>query len=241
MSPLARNPPDMKTSVLVTSVAVALAFASVAKAQTTVVSWTFETSLPATAGPFLAEGGLQANTAGTAASGVHAGTSTYSNPAGNGSSHSFSSTNWAIGDYYQFTLSTVGLTDLAIGFDQTSSSTGPRDFKLSYSTDGTSFTDVGTYTVLVNGSPNPAWNGTTLSSLYHDSFDFSSINAIENVSQVTFRLIDNSTTAVNGGTVASGGTDRIDNFTVTTVPEPGAFMALAGGVGVLALRRRRVR
>jgi hypothetical protein len=184
---------------------------------------------------------LQANTSGTAASGSHAGTSTYSNPAGNGSSHSFSSTNWAIGDYYQFTLSTIGLVDLTVGFDQTSSNTGPRDFKLSYSTDGTSFTDVGTYTVLANGTPNAAWNGTTSSSAYHESFDLSSINAIENVSQVTFRLVDNSTSAAGSGSVASGGTDRVDNFTVTTVPEPGAFMALAGGIGVLAIRRRRVR
>jgi hypothetical protein len=230
----------MKTSVLVTSVA-ALAFATAAKAQTTVVSWTFETSLPATAGPFLAEGGLQANTAGTAASGFHAGAATYSNPAGNGSSHSFSANTWAIGDYYQFTLGTTGFADLSIGFDQTSSTTGPRDFKLSYSINGTSFTDVGTYTVQVNGAPNAAWNGTTSSSVYHESFDLSSIDAIENISQVTFRLIDNSAIAENGSAVATTGTDRVDNFTVTSVPEPGAFMALAGGIGVLAIRRRRVR
>src|SRR5690349_21798851 len=71
-----------------------------------IADWTFETSVPTTAGPYVAEGGVNAAT--SFASGLHAGASVYSNPAGAGSAESFSSTAWAIGDYYQFTSSTIG-------------------------------------------------------------------------------------------------------------------------------------
>ena len=82
---------------------------TVALADPTVVAdWTFETSMPATAGPFTAEIG-----AGSAL-GFHAGTTVYSTPAGNGSAHSFSSTAWSVGDYYQFQVSTVGNPNVAL-------------------------------------------------------------------------------------------------------------------------------
>ena len=92
--------------------------------------WTFETSLPATAGPHAAEGGINAG-AGSPASGFHASASVvYSNPAGNGSAESFSSTFWSVGDYWQFSTSSVGYTDIHLAWDQASSNTGPRDFVL---------------------------------------------------------------------------------------------------------------
>src|SRR6516164_6923551 len=84
---------------------VALAGAASASADT-IASWTFETSQPVTAGPFAPEVGTGS------ALGVHSGSSTYSAPAGNGSSHSFSSTNWLVDDYYQFTLSTSNFNDI---------------------------------------------------------------------------------------------------------------------------------
>ena len=68
-----------------------LAVASSASA-TTIATWTFETSVPTTAGPFSPEVG-----AGSAI-GSHASSATvYSSPSGNGSFHSFSSTNWGVG------------------------------------------------------------------------------------------------------------------------------------------------
>ena len=142
---------------------------------TVVANWTFETSIPATAGPFAAETGTGS------ALGFHAGATTYSSPAGNGSTHSFSSTAWAVGDYYQFQTSTLGDPNVAISFDQTSSNTGPRDFILQYSTNGTSFTAFGAqYSVLANNAPNPVWNATTASPIYNFNFDLSSITAINN-------------------------------------------------------------
>ena len=186
----------------------------------TIAAWTFETSIPATAGPFTAEVGSGS------ASGYHAGAAVYSSPAGNGSSHSFSSNTWAIGDYYQFQVSTTGLSGIQLDWDQTSSNTGPRDFRLAYSTDLLTFTDINAYNVLANAAPNPVWNGTTSSSIYHFTSNLSSNTALDNMSNVYFRLIDNSTTSANNGTVAAAGTDRVDNFTVSVVPEPSSIMLL---------------
>ena len=62
---------------------------------------------------------------------------------------SFSSTAWSVGDYYQFQVSTLGDPNVALAWDQTSSTTGPRDFLLQYSTNGTTFTPFGSqYSVL---------------------------------------------------------------------------------------------
>src|SRR5262245_19793198 len=82
--------------------------------------WTFETSIPVTAGPIAAEVGTGN------ASGLHAGAAVYSSPSGNGSLHSYSANVWAVGDYWQFQSSSTGNSGLNLSWDQTSSATGPR-------------------------------------------------------------------------------------------------------------------
>jgi hypothetical protein len=204
-----------------------------------IADWTFETSQPSTAGPFSPEIGSGS------ASGSHAGASVYSTPAGNGSFHSFSSTLWAVGDYYQFSVSTLGLSNVGISFDQASSNTGPGLFAVQYSTDGTSFTTFGSnYSVLANASPNPLWNTNTTSSLFTSTVDLSSVTALNNDSTIFIRLVDTSTTSASGGTVGTGGTDRVDNFIVTAVsavPEPSALAlsGLAGIFGMVRILRRK--
>lgn len=199
----------------------------------TIANWTFETSLPASAGPLSPEVGSGS------ALGYHATTSTYSSPTGNGSSHCFSSTAWAVNDYYQFTISTLNYQNLSVSYDQTSSNTGPGQGQLEYSTDnGTSFKPVqSVYPILANASPNVAWTATTYNSAYTHSFDLSTLTDLNNATSVIFRIVDPSTLSANGGTVASGGTDRIDNFLVTgssvVVPEP-TSLSLLGGFGLLA-------
>ena len=64
--------------------------------------------------------------------------------------------------------------------------------------------------------------------------------AFDNATTITFELVDLNTVSVNGGTVATAGTDRVDNFTVVSVPEP-ATLALAGLVGLSLMLFRRQR
>jgi len=207
----------MKLKNILIGIGAALLTASAASASN-IATWTFETSLPAGApgaGVWLTNLTAEVGT-GTAA-GLHAGASTYSNPAGNGSAHSFSSTAWAVGDFYQFAVSTLGAQSIQITYDQTASGTGPGQFYLAYSTDGVNFTvaDARTNTIAVNASPNPTWSATgTRSPIYTTNYDLSAITAINNQSVVYFRVVCASTVSANGGTVASGGTCRIDNFEV---------------------------
>ena len=230
----------MKTTFIKTAFVSASLIASGASAikADVIADWTFETSVPATAGPFSPEQGSGS------ASGSHAGAAVYSSPSGNGSSHSFSSTLWAIGDYYQFQVSTLGYTGVSIQWDQTSSGTGPGTFGLFYSVNGGSYAQIGAnYTVLVNGAPNTPWSlANGYQSLYTFTPDLSSLGtALENATTVAFRLIDENTTSANNGTVGTGGTDRVDNFTVTAVPEPvNLALGVFGGVmGLVALVRSK--
>ena len=202
--------------------------------------WTFETSVPVGApgaGNFLTN--ITAEIGSGVASGFHLGASIYSNPAGNGSAESFSSTNWAVGDFYQFALSTVGYTGLTVSFDQISSGSGPSQFLFTYSTDGTTFTPFGSaYSVL----SAPSWSSGTPTPLTSYTNGLASITALDNTSVVYFRLVNNSATAVNGSPVAVGGTDRVDNFMVeaTPIPEPQG-LAIVVGLSLLAMISRRRR
>jgi hypothetical protein len=230
---------QLSTKISLTSLLLAFAITSASSAgAATLAQWTFETSNPATAGPFLAEVG-----SGTA-TGVHASSATvYSSPVGNGSARSFSSNNWAIGDYYQFQLSTVGFNGISVSFDQTNSATGPRDFQFAYSTNGTTFTNFGAqYSI-----SQITWGSASSSSSSSFSFNLSGVSTLNNLAAVYFRLIDNSTVSANGGVVAAAGTNRVDNFTVTgtAVPEPSAAaglfsLGLVGGATRLMRNRRKV-
>ena len=225
---------------LVLTLALLTAGAAPAFAQTTLASWNFDTAtIGATNTDF---GPVAADIGSGSATGHHASASTaWSAPVGNGSAKSFSSNNWAAGDYYQFQTGAAGQSGLAVSFDQTGSGTGPKDFRFSFSTDGTNFTQFATYSVLLNGTPNPAWNVATSSGIFHNSFDLSSISALDNATTVYFRLIDNSTVSLGGGTVGTGGTDRVDNLTVTAIPEPATYALCSGLAGFAAVWFRRQR
>lgn len=194
--------------------------------------WTFESSVPVSAGPFTAEAGDNALTSN--ASGTTNGT--YSNPVGNGSPESFSSNGWDVGDYYQFTTSTIGYTGITLTFDQTSSSTGPRDFAVQFSTDGISFSTALSYAVLINAAPNAPW---TQNPPRNAAYTFSTGILADNVASLTVRLVQTSNVSTNGGTVAATGTSRVDNVQISgNIPTPGS-LGLMGVAGLVAVRRRR--
>jgi hypothetical protein len=196
----------------------------------TIAQWTFETSLPVTAGPLTPEVG-----SGTATSGTGG---TFSNPAGWATSESWSSTAWDSGDYFQFQVSSAGYAGIAVSWQQTGSNTGPRDFLLQYSTDGVSFTTFSSYSLT-----NDGWNASSAPAASVKSFSLTAITALDGDASIFFRLTQSGTTSINGGTVAAGGTGRVDTFTVTgtAVPEPSTFAVLLGALALVvgASRRRR--
>jgi len=208
----------------------------------TIAHWTFELNTPADLANSTTISGIAADVGNGTASGVHANAaSDWTTPAGNGSANSLSVNTWTIADYFQFQVSTIGFTGIGVSFDHTSSSTGPRDFDLRYSTDGSSFTTFSSYTVIANALPPGAWNGTTAFSEYSYIFNLSSVTAIDNTSTVYFRLVNTSTATPSGGIVAAGGTDRVDNFHVfSPVPEPtsAALVVLGGLLSFVVMRRR---
>jgi hypothetical protein len=236
---------NLKTfSAAIASCAILLAATGASAA--TIAQWTFE---PGTAGnPPLAASttsitGIAPATGSGTASGLHASAATtFDNPSGNGSVESFSSNNWAIGDYYQFQTSTAGSSGISLTFDATGSNTGPRDFKIQYSTDGSTFTDSGfTYAVLSTASPNASWSSGTNQPAFTNTFDFSAVTALDNQAAVYFRLVNTSNVSINNGTVGTGGTQRLDNVTIsdTVIPEPTAFALGAIGLACVAAFRRR--
>jgi autotransporter-associated beta strand protein len=197
----------------------------------TIVEWTFEGATTPTAATNVAvyPTAIGPTTGTGTAGGVHASAGTdWSAPVGNGSGASFSSNEWAIGDYYQFQLSTTGFDTIQLTWDQTRSGTGPGTFDLAYSTDGTNFSifaPADNYTVTqIN------WSGTTANPASTFTFDLSSIIAINNQANVFFRLI------ADAAPGATGGTNRVDNFkvagSVIVPPAVDRYWDPNGGPGV---------
>jgi len=176
-------------------------------------------------------------TAGTSLSGFHAvAATTWSSPAGNGSTYSLSSNNWTTGDYYQVSLSTTGYADaITISFDQTRSSTGPATFAVLMSVDGGAnfSTLLASYSVVqagLAGSGTTTWNSVTNQGGF--TMAVSGITAAAEQALVIFRIQSTVTTA-------AAGTNRVDNINVYSgaVPTPGAI-ALLGVAGLVGRRRR---
>jgi hypothetical protein len=223
---------------LILAAVVLCAFASRASA-TIVADWTFESLTITTGTPaatFPASGGISPEVGAGSASGTHATAATaWSTPAGNGSTKSFSANQWLPGDYWQFTFDATGtgFPVLTLSVDQTGSATGPKNFKVATSTDGTTFSDLpaGGYSLTAitfsAGTNNPA-----------ATFAFTLPAAMLLSSTDVVRLIDTSPTtggAINLGNVGTAGTDRVDNVILSAVPEASSAVLGAMICGVIGL------
>lgn len=171
-------------------------------------------------------------------SAFHTSTATaYTAPSGNGSLYSFSSNNWQPNDYYQVVLPTTGQANLTLTWDQARSSTGPSAFALQMSTDGSSFTELTTYSVVQSGGGGApgTWITGSYNPLYSSTFALPS--TADNQATLYLRF-----TNVTGTASATSGANRIDHIGITAVPEPAAVALLGAGIAGLAgagwVRRR---
>ncbi len=223
-------------STLLLAVA-ATSLISMSASAAVIASWSMATAIPAaTTGTSYNYGAADSGdlASGTMLSSGHAvAATTYSTPAGNGSTYSFSSNNWTIGDYYQVSVSTIGYTGVSISWDQTRSGTGPSTFDAVMSVDGgTNWTTIlAGYSVVqagLAGTNTTSWNSVTAQA----GFTLTAVAgaAADGQANVLFRLRSAVTTA-------AAGSNRIDNFIVSTVPAPGAI-ALLGLAGLIGRRRR---
>jgi MYXO-CTERM domain-containing protein len=228
----------MKIHSLLTLAATSALIASASAATVQIAGWSMTGVAAATTGSNYTHGAanLGTLTSSTSLSGFHAvAATTWSSPAGNGSTYSLSSNNWTSGDYFQVSMATTGYSDISVSWDQTRSGTGPSSFSLSMSTDGgANFTTLlATYTVVqagFAGSGTTTWNSVTNQTGFTNTTDL----GISAANQGNILLSFNSL-----ATTAAAGTNRIDNISVTSavVPEPSA--ALLGALGALGLLRRR--
>ncbi|MBN2542231.1 discoidin domain-containing protein [bacterium] len=108
--------------------------------------------------------------------------------------------------YWQITVSTMDYVNLKLSSKQRSSPTGPRDFKVQYSTDGATWIDI------------PGTSITVAENFTSGVLDEISLpEDCEGQGPLYLRWIMTSNMSVNGGTVGSLGTNRIDDILLTGI------------------------
>lgn len=231
----------MSSSLRLAMASAVAAFAASIAGADVVAGWSIPTALPVNPPPtgttyVYGVADLGTNIAGSSLGGVHASAATaWTSPSGNGSQYSLSSNTWAIGDYYEVRLSTLGYTDISISWDQARSSTGPSSFALVMSVDGgLNFTTLlASYAVLQSGgggAPGTWAAATPRQAIY--TISSAAIDAADRA-DVIFRMVS---LVAAGGT---SGSNRIDNVSVEGVAIPGPGAAVLLGLAGLASRRRR--
>ncbi len=125
------------------------------------------------------------------------------------------------GMFIDLNVSLTGFEDIVVSWAQRGTASGFTSRAFSYSTNGVDFTTFATDT----GALSATW--------VLESYDLSTIVALNDAASATFRI------TLNGASGATGN-NRFDNLTVagTPIPEPSAAASILALIGVLALRRR---
>ncbi len=178
-------------------------------AQSTVANWSF----PNTSADAVVDAAIAAN----AASNISCYswwtplTISYANTgAGGGIDKCATVTDWSAGTgnvYWSVTISTLGYYSMELSSKQSSSGTGPRDFKVVYQVGSGSWLDLpGASTIVCTTAFSTAGTGSISNIVLPSSCD--------NQSSITLRWILTSNTAQNGGAIASSGTSKIDDIMI---------------------------
>jgi hypothetical protein len=194
----------------------AFVFLMSAVSAATITSWNFDSS---TLTPSAGAGTLTTNTGATVA--YVAG-----NPA---AGKSLSLDNWDASEFVLINLSTTGYDDIILSFDQEASATGPTSFKIQYSSDGVTFTDLAASTTATNVAPlvftaNPM-----------HTFSFASITALDNIANARLRIVPS-------GATNAAGVLHLDNILVSgtalpAIPSEITACTAVGNPGSLDVRK----
>lgn len=90
-----------------------------------------------------------------------------------------STANWDAEEYYEIAIDLTDYENIILSFDEEISSTGPTEFKIQYSSDGTTFTDLTGSTT----STETSFDTTPM-----HTFNFSSITSIDNNANAKLRI-----------------------------------------------------
>lgn len=123
--------------------------------------------------------------------------------------------------YWCVEFSTINYKDLSLYSKQRGSNTGPKDFKVQWSTDNSSWADVSGASITVTTAFSAAGGG-SLNNIVLP-------RAVENQATVYLRWITTSTTSINGGVIGSAGTNNIDDIVIT-----GAYDATQDNLDIVA-------
>ncbi len=138
------------------------------------------------------------------------------------------SNNWNLEDNFEISIDTTSYEDLILIFDSKASSTGPTEFKIQYSSDGTTFVDL-------SGSTTSISNTFTENPMH--TFDISSITAIDNNANVKIKIVSDE--AGSGS-----GTFTIDNLkieaTESTTTTEDSFCSIPNMEGDLRIKKVKI-
>ncbi len=108
--------------------------------------------------------------------------------------------------YWWTSFSTKGFTDIEVSSRQYGSNTGPRDFRIEVSTDGSNWEAVDGGNIHVGNN----WSTGIL-----DTFNLP--ETLDNLENVYIRWVMASDTSVDNGEISSSGTNRLDDVVITGV------------------------
>ncbi|WP_100333111.1 immunoglobulin-like domain-containing protein [Bacillus alkalisoli] len=106
--------------------------------------------------------------------------------------------------YWFIEFSTLGYKNVTLSSKQFGSNTGPRDFVVQYSLDGTNWTEVANTNVTVGNN----WTSGVLNNI-------SLPQEVENQENVYVRWLNTSNVSINSGIVGSGGTNRMEDVVIS--------------------------